>query len=123
VETKGQFDEVGLDVTFISADSPRDLAKWRTSQNIPYRMLSDPKHEVADRFELHIGRRHPRAKNYRDGFIQPGIFGYVKDERVYEFIQVPKLTNLYGSRNRPEPEIVCLAMAKRIDRAPSFRAI
>lgn len=123
IAAKDQFDEVGVDVTFVSADGPLTLAKWRKDQNIPFRMLSDPKHEVADRFGLHVGRNDPRAKSYADGYIQPGHFGFVGQERVYELISVPKLSNLYGARGWPDPEVVCLALAKRIDRAPSFRAI
>ena len=34
----------------ISPDSPKALAKWKKKQNLPYPLLSDPLHEVAEAF-------------------------------------------------------------------------
>ncbi len=34
----------------ISPDSPKALAKWKKKQNLPYPLLSDPQHEVAEAF-------------------------------------------------------------------------
>jgi peroxiredoxin Q/BCP len=34
----------------ISPDSPQTLAKWKKKQNLPYPLLSDPEHEVADAY-------------------------------------------------------------------------
>ncbi|MBL8155813.1 MAG: thioredoxin-dependent thiol peroxidase [Anaerolineae bacterium] len=32
----------------ISADSQKDLAKWKKKQNLPYDLLSDPEHQVLE---------------------------------------------------------------------------
>ena len=37
-------------VVGISPDTPEDLAKWRASINLPYALLSDPDHEVAESY-------------------------------------------------------------------------
>jgi peroxiredoxin Q/BCP len=34
----------------ISPDLPKALAKWKKKQNLPYPLLSDPQHEVAEAF-------------------------------------------------------------------------
>jgi peroxiredoxin Q/BCP len=34
----------------ISPDSPKALAKWKKKQSLPYPLLSDPQHEVAEAF-------------------------------------------------------------------------
>lgn len=34
----------------ISADSQKDLAKWKKKQNLPYDLLSDPEHQVLEQW-------------------------------------------------------------------------
>ena len=34
----------------ISPDAPETLAKWKKKQNLPYPLLSDPEHEVAEAY-------------------------------------------------------------------------
>ena len=36
----------------ISPDSPETLAKWKKKQNLPYPLLSDPEHEVAEAYSV-----------------------------------------------------------------------
>ncbi len=42
----------GADATVVgvSPDQPADLAKWKIKQNLPFTLLSDPDHEVAERY-------------------------------------------------------------------------
>ena len=40
----------GATVLGISPDAPEKLAKWRAKQAFPYNLLSDPAHEVAERY-------------------------------------------------------------------------
>jgi thioredoxin-dependent peroxiredoxin len=40
----------GAVVLGISPDSPEDLAKWRAKQKLPYTLISDAEHKLADRF-------------------------------------------------------------------------
>ncbi len=42
--------DVGATVIGISPDQPGALAKWRTNQKLPYILLSDPDHKVAEAF-------------------------------------------------------------------------
>lgn len=37
-------------VLAISPDSPEDLALWREKENLPFLLLSDPDHQVAERY-------------------------------------------------------------------------
>jgi peroxiredoxin Q/BCP len=45
-----QITEKGAVVIGISPDAPPALAKWRKKQNLPYILLSDPDHVIAERF-------------------------------------------------------------------------
>jgi thioredoxin-dependent peroxiredoxin len=38
----------GVVVLGISPDQPKDLAKWKKKQNLPYDLLADPDHSVLD---------------------------------------------------------------------------
>ena len=42
--------EHGATVIGISPDAPKALAKWRAKENLPYVLLSDPDHRVAEKF-------------------------------------------------------------------------
>jgi peroxiredoxin Q/BCP len=42
--------EVDGTVVGISPDQPADLAKWKKKRNLPFTLLSDPDHEVAERY-------------------------------------------------------------------------
>ena len=70
---------------------------------ISWPLLSDELHETADRYGVPISRRHPKARSYKDGLIQPAVFVYRGEEEVFAFIQTPKITNLWGAARRPEP--------------------
>jgi len=65
---------------------------------------------VADRHGIPISRKHPKAKSYADGFIQPAVFAYRGDEEVFTFVQTPKFTNLWGAARRPSPAQVLEAL-------------
>jgi peroxiredoxin len=34
----------------LSPDQPKALAKWKEKEKLPYTLLSDPEHEIADAF-------------------------------------------------------------------------
>ena len=40
----------GATVIGVSPDTPQDLAAWKEKENLPYTLLSDPDHEVADAY-------------------------------------------------------------------------
>jgi hypothetical protein len=73
---------------------------------IPWPLLSDERHEIADRYGVPISRKHPKSRSYEDGFIQPAVFVYRGEAELFAFIQTPRLTNLWGAVRRPEPERV-----------------
>ena len=72
-------------------------------------MLADEDHAVADRHAIPISRKHPSARMYRDGFIQPAMFAYRGETPLVEFVQRPRLVNGYGALGRPEPEALLAA--------------
>ena len=43
-------EDAGATVVGISPDMPKELAKWKASINLPYALLSDPDHEVAESY-------------------------------------------------------------------------
>lgn len=43
-----QFENANATVIGVSPDKPSALAKWIIKENLPYPLLSDPEHEVAD---------------------------------------------------------------------------
>jgi peroxiredoxin Q/BCP len=45
-----RIEAAGATVIGISPDSPKDLAKWRRKENLPYTLISDPDHRVAEAF-------------------------------------------------------------------------
>ena len=99
---------------FISTDSPQRNRSFREKHSIPFTLLSDEDHAVADRYRIPIGRKHPKAWSYKDGFVQPAVFAYKAEEEVFTFVQTPKMTNLWGAARRPEPEQVLEAIRGRL---------
>ena len=47
----------------ISPDAPERLAEWRTAENLPYNLLSDPDHAVADLYHS-WGEKSMYGKKY-----------------------------------------------------------
>jgi peroxiredoxin Q/BCP len=47
----------------VSPDKPAALAKWRAKENLPYELLSDPEHEVAERYAV-WGEKNLYGRNY-----------------------------------------------------------
>ena len=68
----------------LSPDLPEALAKWRAKEKLPYNLLSDPNHEVADAFGA-WGEKSMYGKTY-DGILRGhaiiGVDGRVEDLRV-----------------------------------------
>jgi len=42
--------EAGATVIGVSPDSPEELARWRAAEHLPYTLLSDPDHKVAEAY-------------------------------------------------------------------------
>jgi thioredoxin-dependent peroxiredoxin len=45
-----QIEIANATVVGLSPDEPRQLAKWKTKQNLPYTLVSDPDHAVAEAY-------------------------------------------------------------------------
>jgi len=75
---------VNATVLGLSPDLPEALAKWRVKERLPYNLLSDPNHEVADAFGA-WGEKTAYGKTY-DGILRGhaiiGVDGRVEDLRV-----------------------------------------
>ena len=68
----------------LSPDLPEALAKWRAKEQLPYNLLSDPNHEVADAFGA-WGEKSMYGKTYEGilrGHAIIGVDGRVEDLRV-----------------------------------------
>ncbi len=103
-----------MEPILIAADSPDGQRRFRSDKRIPYPMLCDEDHAVADRYGLAISRKHPKAKKYQDGFIQPAVFVYEGDEEIYSFVQKPKMLNMWGAARRPTAEQIVASIHARL---------
>ena len=68
----------------LSPDLPAALAKWRVKEKLPYNLLSDPDHVVADAFGA-WGEKSMYGKTYEGilrGHAIIGVDGRVEDLRV-----------------------------------------
>lgn len=68
----------------LSPDQPKALAKWREKESLPYTLLSDPEHEVADAFGA-WGEKSMYGKTYMGilrGHAIIGPDGKIEDLRV-----------------------------------------
>ncbi len=68
----------------ISPDAPKVLAKWRARENLPYTMLSDPDHKVAEAYGV-WGEKSMYGKRYmgiiRSHFVI-GTSGEIEDSQI-----------------------------------------
>ncbi|MDJ0756494.1 MAG: thioredoxin-dependent thiol peroxidase [Ardenticatenaceae bacterium] len=58
-----EFEAHGATVLGISPDDPETLAKWRKAENLPFNLLSDPDHVVADQYHA-WGEKSMYGKKY-----------------------------------------------------------
>lgn len=68
----------------LSPDEPKDLAKWRAKEGLPYTLLSDPDHAVADAYGA-WGEKSLYGKTYMGilrGHAVIGPDGTVEDLRL-----------------------------------------
>ena len=111
---KPELETLGIQPLLISADSPSRNVRFRGRLDIPFPLLSDEDHAVADLYGIPISRKQPSARKYSDGFIQPAVFVYRGEEELYRFIQKPNMLNLWGAARRPTPEQVLEALRTRL---------
>ena len=108
LDLASDYEALGIRPLLISTDAPARNTRFRADMKLPpsWTLLSDEEHEVADRYEIPIAHKHPKASRYKDGFIQPAVFVYRGDEELFRFVAIPKLMNLWGAARRPEPKQV-----------------
>ncbi len=58
-----QIEANGATVIGISPDAPQALAKWKAKEKLPYTLLSDPDHKVANQFKV-WGEKSMYGKKY-----------------------------------------------------------
>ena len=65
---------MNVEPVLISTDTPERNTTFREKMGIEWPALSDPLHELADRYGIPISRRHPKAKAYKDGNGPQAVF-------------------------------------------------
>ena len=90
----------------ISADTPERNRKLRDRLGLDFELVSDPEHAVADAYGVPTSRNHPAARLYADGFIQPAVFVHDGQAPLFSWIQRPRLANLWGAMQQPDPPAV-----------------
>jgi peroxiredoxin Q/BCP len=113
---KPELDRLGIAPLLISADPPEVNRRFRERLGIPFVLLSDEDHAVADRYGVPVSRRHWNARKYNDGFIQPALFAYRGEEELYRWITRPNLLNLYGAARRPTADEVLARLRSALGR-------
>jgi peroxiredoxin Q/BCP len=58
-----QIEAANATVIGVSPDKPAALAKWKAKENLPYSLLSDPEHEVAELYGV-WGEKKMYGKSY-----------------------------------------------------------
>lgn len=58
-----KIEAVDATVIGVSPDEPAALAKWKAKENLPYTLLSDPEHEVAEAYGV-WGEKKMYGKSY-----------------------------------------------------------
>lgn len=108
LDLRSDYESLGIRPLLISADSAARNTRFKESMGLPdeWLLLSDEDHAVADRYEIPISRKHPKAPSYQDGFIQPAVFVYRGEQELFRFIAIPSFMNLWGAARRPEPQQV-----------------
>ena len=100
----------------VAADSPAELQRLVTENELPFKMLSDPELVSADRLDLPMATRktyysawpvHPEIRSYpKPSFLQPALLISKRTDLAYEWRQTETLINLFGARGRPSgPEV------------------
>lgn len=103
------FEETGVRLLGISADSPRALGRMRSTLGLPFTMLSDPSLSSLKLFDVPTSSGHPMSRKYPEGaFLQPAYFvlragGDGGQELLHEWVQRPGMLNAYGAMGRPSP--------------------
>lgn len=69
-----RIEAAGATVVGISPDMPKDLAAWRQKEDLPYTLLSDPDHKVAERFGV-WGEKTNYGKTYMGILRSHFVFG------------------------------------------------
>jgi peroxiredoxin Q/BCP len=79
-----KIDAAGATVIGISPDKPAALAKWRIKENLPFILLSDPDHKIADAYGV-WGERSMYGKKFM-GIIRSHFVidanGNIEDSRI-----------------------------------------
>ena len=57
------FEEKDVTILGVSPDEPARLAEWRVAENLPYHLLSDPDHAVAELYSA-WGEKSMYGKKY-----------------------------------------------------------
>ena len=111
-----ELERLNVELLLISADPPeRNLRFWIEKRGVPWPLLSDEDHALADRFGIPVARKHPKAISYQDGFIQPAVFAYKGEEELFRFVNVVKFTTLWGAAGRPSPEQVLAEIRPKLE--------
>lgn len=118
-QLSAEYEELGILPHLLSADPPEKNRRFREKMAVPasWPLLSDEDHAVADRYQIPISRKHPKAWSYQDGFIQPAVLVYKGEEPVYTFVQQPSMLNLWGAARRPEPREVLEVVRGQLQQA------
>jgi len=85
----------------ISDDPPADLAKWKTQENLPYDLLSDPKHEVLEAWGA-WGEKVNYGKKYMGTIRSHWVIG--EDGKIIdEQIKISPTDSVLKALNAVEP--------------------
>lgn len=89
----------------MSSDTVEANRRFVEKYELPFRILSDPRHQLVRGLEVPVSKKHPMARKYPHGFSQPAVFIYDRAGRLrFSWRQKPKLTNFFGASRRMDPQ-------------------
>jgi peroxiredoxin len=96
-----------VNVVGVSADPPEVNEKFRKKHGLPFPVLSDTHARITGPLRIPTSTKHPMAmmRGYPNGFMQPAFFLFDSEGgKKFEWIQNPKVKNLFGATKRMTPE-------------------
>jgi len=96
-----------VQVIGVSADPPAVNKDFCNKHQLPFLILSDIEAHIAELLVVPTSTKHPMAlmRGYPNGFLQPAVFIFdVEGNKQFEWIQKPKVNNLFGASKRISPQ-------------------
>lgn len=91
----------GIELFGVSIDDQRKQAALKSKLGVSFEFLTDTARVFHETHGVHLGKDKGNGP-----FLQPGVFIYAGHDKVFEWIQTPRLLNMGGAMSRIAPDEV-----------------